>query len=170
MDTNNQLIRQSAEIGSPESNRGPELVTSQAGPPQGFWKQIADFFRLNVGLVPLRLAEQYAEAEVEKKDALVETIRVKNQVTMLKAKQEYESAVAEERRRDKVLEQDLERTKAEIEALKVETEVKRVRIKAEKHQIRKQELELRQQERALRDTDRKSNSNRSALPPPRGEP
>lgn len=89
------------------------------------FRRFVDFIRQNIGLKPLHLAERFAEAELRKREADAEKQEVENQVTILKAKQEFELIQAEIRRKQLESESTADREKAMTEAVRADTRSKK---------------------------------------------
>lgn len=58
------------------------------------WRRLADFFRQNIGLRPLHLAERFAEAKVRQEELRADQLSIENQAKMLKARADYEQITA----------------------------------------------------------------------------
>ena len=68
---------------------------------RGLWQTFLDFIRQNIWMRPAAsLAQRFAEAEVSKREAEAESRRIENEITLLRARQEYLKVKADIRRQD----------------------------------------------------------------------
>ncbi len=99
-----------------------ELKPVKATDEPGLWRKFANFVRQNIGLKPLHLAERFAEAEIDSREA-------ENHIKLLKAKGEYELVQAEIRRRDLEAEGQHEKVTAEAEQIRAKARSAKARAR-----------------------------------------
>lgn len=125
---------------SPVSISCTQLTPKKPSDPPGLWQTFVDFVRKVLAAKSYQLTERFAEAEVQKREAEAESVRVDNEIKLLKAKQEYEQVQAEIRRQDLVARGEAEKAQAEADKLNAE-------VRSEKAMARIREAAAREIER-----------------------